>query len=58
MQIGIAEAGGKLDGANVKVTSDEADTEGITGFMYAYARNTLLQVWKYRDQLRRLTGGE
>jgi hypothetical protein len=58
MQIGIAEAGGKLDEANVKATSDEADIEGITGFMHAYARNTLLRVWKYRDQLRLLTGGE
>jgi hypothetical protein len=34
-------------------TSDEADTEGITGFMYGVAVSTLASCWKHGDQLRR-----
>lgn len=33
-------------------TSDEADTEGITGFMYGYAVQVLSDVWKYGEDLR------
>ena len=33
-------------------TSHKADTEGITGFMYGYAVNTLCQVWKHGEELR------
>lgn len=32
-------------------TSVEADTEGITGFMYGAAVSTLASTWKYGDQL-------
>lgn len=32
--------------------SHEADTEGITGFMYGCAVNILSQVWKYGDVLK------
>jgi hypothetical protein len=34
-------------------TSHEADTEGITGFMYGCAVTMLAQCWKYGDELRR-----
>jgi len=34
-------------------TSQEADLEGITGFMYGCAISTLSQCWKYGEQLRR-----
>ena len=34
-------------------TSQEADIEGITGFMYGCAVSTLSQCWKYGEQLRR-----
>jgi len=36
-----------------KDASHEADTDGITGFMYGAAVSTLSQVWKYGDDLRR-----
>lgn len=32
-------------------TSHDADTEGITGFMYNMAVNALVRVWKYGDEL-------
>ena len=35
-----------------KETSHEADTEGITGFMYGCAVNILAQVWEYGEELR------
>ena len=35
-----------------EVTSHEADTDGITGFMYGCAVSTLAHCWKYGDQLR------
>lgn len=34
-------------------TSQEADLEGITGFMYGAAVSTLSQTWKHGEQLRR-----
>lgn len=34
-------------------TSHEADTEGITGFMYGCAVNALSQLWEYGEELRR-----
>ncbi|HEU4345753.1 MAG TPA: hypothetical protein VFU31_29745 [Candidatus Binatia bacterium] len=36
-----------------KRTSDEADKEGITGFMYGCAVSILSQVWKHGEALRR-----
>jgi hypothetical protein len=34
-------------------TSHEADTEGITGFMYGAAVSVLASCWEHGDQLRR-----
>lgn len=34
-------------------TSNDADTEGITGFMYGCAVNILAQVWEHGEELRR-----
>jgi len=34
-------------------TSHEADTEGITGFMYGAAVSTLAGCWKHGEELRR-----
>ena len=34
-------------------TSREADTDGITGFMYGAAVSMLAQVWAHGDELRR-----
>ena len=34
-------------------TSHEADTEGITGFMYGAAVQVLVTSWEYGEQLRR-----
>ena len=33
--------------------SKVADIEGITGFMYGCAVNTLSQLWKYGEELRK-----
>ena len=33
-------------------TSEEADTDGITGFMYGYAVNALSQLWEHGEELR------
>ena len=45
------------DGANFKdvarATSREADTEGITGFMYGAAVSTLASCWEHGEALRR-----
>lgn len=38
---------------NAKATSHEADTEGITGFMYGCAVSILVQAWKYGEYLRK-----
>lgn len=35
-----------------KPTSHEADTEGITGFMYGCAVSILSQVWEHGEELR------
>ena len=34
-------------------TSHEADTEGITGFMYGCAVSVLSQLWEYGEDLRK-----
>ena len=34
-------------------TSHEADTEGITGFMYGCAVNALSQLWEHGEELRK-----
>lgn len=34
-------------------TSKDADTEGITGFMYGCAVSILAQVWEHGEELRR-----
>ena len=34
-------------------TSDKADIEGITGYMYGVAISILCKVWKYGDELRK-----
>lgn len=36
-----------------EATSHEADTEGITGFMYGCAVSILSQVWEHGEELRR-----
>lgn len=36
-----------------KRTSNEADTEGITGYMYGCAVNILSQMWEHGEELRR-----
>lgn len=36
-----------------KETSHEADTEGITGFMYGCAVSILAQVWVHGEELRK-----
>ena len=36
--------------------SSQADTEGITGFMYDGARGSLYHFWKYGDELKELLG--
>ena len=36
-----------------KQTSRDADTEGITGFMYGCAVSVLSQVWEHGEELRR-----
>lgn len=38
---------------NAKQLSDEADEEGITGFMYGVAVSILSQYWEYRECLRK-----
>lgn len=44
-------------GTNVKDMADrlshEADTEGITGFMYGCAVSILSQCWEYGEELRK-----
>lgn len=38
---------------NAERLSNEADTEGITGFMYGCAVSILSQYWKYGEELRK-----
>jgi hypothetical protein len=45
------EAGERLEDF-AKKTSREADTEGITGFMYGCAVSVLSQFWIYGEELR------
>jgi hypothetical protein len=46
----------KVDGATVATiaeqTSNDADIEGITGFMSGAARSILVQVWRHGEELR------
>jgi len=53
----LMEEGLKKEGVLVadiaEKTSREADTEGITGFMYGAAVATLSSVWVHGEQLRR-----
>lgn len=51
MQVEIA-SGKKLEDV-ADATSHEADTHGITGFMYGAAVHTLASSWKHGDQLRK-----
>lgn len=51
MQVEMA-SGKKLEDI-ASATSHEADTDGITGFMYGAAISTLATSWVYGDQLRR-----
>ena len=44
--------GAKLEDI-AKTTSHEADTDGITGFMYGYAVSILSAVWEHGEALRR-----
>jgi len=37
---------------NAEKRADEADTEGITGFMYGCAVSILSQCWEYGEELR------
>lgn len=46
------EAGAKLEDI-AKDTSHEANTEGITGFMYGCAVGILAKVWVHGEELRR-----
>lgn len=39
--------------ANAKKRSREADTDGITGFMYGCAMSILSQAWEYGEILRK-----
>lgn len=45
-------AGARLEDI-AKATSNEADTEGITGFMYGAAVSMLAHVWAHGEELRR-----
>lgn len=38
---------------NAKRISNEADIEGITGFMYVYAVGILSKYWEYGEELRK-----
>lgn len=38
---------------NADKLSHDADTEGITGFMYSFAVSILSQCWKYGEYLRK-----
>lgn len=49
----LAEGRGPLERI-AETASHEADTEGITGFMYGCAVSILAQVWRHGDALRRL----
>lgn len=44
---------GKTIAEVAKATSHEADTDGITGFMYGMAVNILAHCWAHGEELRR-----
>ena len=46
-------AGGQELEDIAQATADEADTDGITGFMYGAAVSTLSKCWKHGDRLNR-----
>ena len=46
-------AGGENLADIAKMTSHEADADGITGFMYGCAVSILAQVWRHGEALRR-----
>lgn len=46
-------AAGKTVAECAKATSSEADTDGITGFMYGAAVSVLSQCWEHGEELRR-----
>lgn len=46
-------AAGKTLAECADTTSREADTDGITGFMYGCAVSTLSNVWEHGEELRR-----
>jgi hypothetical protein len=46
-------AQGKTLAECAETTSHEADTEGITGFMYGCAVSVLAHVWKHGEELRK-----
>lgn len=46
-------ANGKTVAECAHATSREADTDGITGFMYGCAVSTLAGVWEHGEELRR-----
>ena len=50
MEVKMAEGSALKDIASV--SSHEADTEGITGFMYGAAVSILSAVWEYGEELR------
>lgn len=56
-EIGDAAAGSNAADHAIKAcasrTSREADTSGLTGFMYGAAVSTLAQVWEHGEALRR-----
>ena len=51
MEVSISEGNELKDIA--KATSHEADTEGITGYMYGAAVNVLSWSWEHGEELRR-----
>ena len=50
-------AGEKLTTEMAEQTSNEADTEGISGSMYQFGKNTLYRVWKYGPELEKVLQG-
>jgi hypothetical protein len=52
MEARMAETGAPVEEV-AKSASHDADTEGITGFMYGAAVSVLASVWEHGDALRR-----
>lgn len=46
-------ASGKTVSECAYITSQEADTEGISGFMFSCAANALSHAWKYGEELKK-----